>query len=446
MNIDLSPYKNKKICVAVSGGRDSMALLHYFLVHAEECEITLSALNCDHAIRGEESERDSAFVREYCAANGVLCHSFKWEGERFSDEGLARSWRLCCYNKIITEGKADLIATAHHMNDNAETVLFNLARGASLSGVTGIADSRALGLIRPLIGITREGIDGYIKENDVPFVEDSTNHSDDYTRNKIRHNVLPALEEAVPGAVKNIFRFSRLAAEDEEYFSRQVNKILVKRADGGYLIKSCTEPVIFKRALRRILTEYGKKDFTSAQMRTVYEMQWLNSGKRFSFLGLVAIKEEGGVALCCQLEERVADEGMPFYGNLNSDQQTSCRGVLACADYEENLEDALACLCDEVKKSVKVLKFDVDKIPETAVIRFKKSGDKFTKFGGGTKSLGDYLTNKKVPQSRRERLPLVCDKDEVLIVGGVEISDKIKITEKTDRVGIFICLDPFKDD
>ncbi|MGN0823866.1 MAG: tRNA lysidine(34) synthetase TilS [Candidatus Coproplasma sp.] len=445
MNIDLSLYKNKKICVAVSGGRDSMCLLSYLLAHSKEHNITLSALNCDHAIRGEESERDSAFVREYCGANGILCHFFKWEGERFSDEGLARSWRLCCYNKVITEGKADLIATAHHMNDNAETVLFNLARGASLSGLTGISDCPSMNLIRPLIGVSREEIDEYIAENCVPFVEDSTNFTNDYTRNKIRHNVLPALEKAVPGAVNNIYRFSRLAAEDEEYFKRQVNKILVKRTDGGYLIKSCTEPVIFKRALRRVLTEYGKKDFTAAQMRTVYEMQWLNSGKRFAFLGLVAIREEGGIALLSQAEKRVADEGMPFYENLNCDQTMDYCGVLACADLEENLDDVLFSLGQGEKKSVKVLKFDIDKIPESAVIRFKKSGDKFTKFGGGTKSLGDYLTNKKVPQSRRDALPLLCDGEEVLIVGGVEISDKIKLCEETNRVGVFICLDPFKN-
>lgn len=443
MTIDLTHYKDKRICVAVSGGKDSMCLLHYLVQHAKEFGITLSALNCDHSIRGEESERDSAFVKAYCTAHGILCHSFKWEGEKFSDEGLARSWRLCCYGKVISDGKADLIATAHHMNDNAETVLFNLARGASLSGVTGISDSRALGLIRPLIGVTREEIDGYIKDNNIPYVEDSTNLSNDYTRNKIRHNVLPALEEAVPGAVKNIFRFSRLVAEDEEYFSRQVNNILVKRADGGYLIKSCTEPVIFKRALRRILTEYGKKDFTSAQMRTVYEMQWLNSGKRFAFLGLVALREEGGIALCIQAEKQVADDGMPFLNNLNCDQQMNYCSVLACADYEDNLDDVLASLSEEVRKSVKVLKFDLDKVPPTALIRFKKAGDKFTKYGGGTKSLGDYMTNKKVPQSRREALPLVCDGSEVLIVGGVEISDKIKVRKETDRVGVFICLDPF---
>ncbi len=422
-----------------------MSLLHFLLVHGGEYNIAISALNCDHSIRGEESERDSAFVKAYCRTNGIPCYFFKWEGVGFKDEGSARFWRMCCYNKVICEGKADLIATAHHMNDNAETVLFNLARGSSLAGMTGITDSPALNLIRPLISVSRGDIDEYIRQNGIPYVEDSTNLSDGYTRNKIRHNVLPALEEAVPGAVKNIYRFSRLAAEDEEYFKRQVNKVLIDRADGGYLIKSCTEPVIFKRALRRVINAYGKKDFTAAQLRTVYEMQWLNNGKRFAFLGLVAIREDGGVAVCDEHELKLAADGMPFYENLECDQIQKYCNRLAIAEYGEYLEETLASLgADE--NSVKALKFDLDKIPQTAVIRFRKSGDKFTKFGGGTKSLGDYLTNKKVPQSKRDRLPLVCNGDEVLIVGGVEISDKIKITEKTKRVGVFICRDPYIND
>lgn len=441
MFIDLTPYRDKFICVAVSGGKDSMCLLHYLMTHCKEYNIVVTAINFDHSIRGEESERDSAFVKEYCAANGILCHTFKWEGEKFSDEGLARSWRLCCYNKIITEGKADLIATAHHMNDNAETVLFNLARGASLSGVTGIADSRALGLIRPFIGVTREEIDGYIKENNVPYVEDSTNLSDDYTRNKIRHNVLPALEEAVPGAVKNIFRFSRLAAEDEEYFSRQVNKILVKRADGGYLIKSCTEPVIFKRALRRVLTAYGKKDFTSAQMRTVYEMQWLNSGKRFVFLGLVAQREEEGIAIFLEEWLRVCATELRFTEVFN--QSAMFERLQLVTTFEGDSSEGLAHL--EVEKEwLKTLRFDYDKVPPTAVVRCRKNGDKFTKYGGGTKSLGDYLTDRKVPQIYRNNLPLLCDGDKVLLIGGVEISDEIKVTEQTKRVSVFICFNPLK--
>lgn len=438
MNLDLTLYKNKRICVALSGGKDSMALFHYLLSHGAEYGITLSALNCDHCIRGEESARDSEFVRQYCASNSIKLHFFRADGLKFSNENQARVWRLNCYQSVINSGEADCIATAHHLNDNAETVLFNLARGAALSGLTGITDSPANSIIRPLICCGRGEIDRYIEENDIPFVTDDTNLKDDYTRNKIRHTVIPALEEAVSGAVGNIFRFSRLAAEDEEYFSRQVKTVLIDRPQGGFLIKSCTEPVIFKRAVRKIVQSYGKKDFTAAQLRTVYEMQWLGNGKRFSFLGLTAVKEEGGIAVTEDSPTGEAEE-ISFFEYLSRGEREYC-GKSAEAGWENTL--AGNSLSDG--KAIKILRFDMDKIPENAVIRFRRDGDRFTKFGGGSKSLSDYLTDKKIPQSLRNTLPLVCLGSEVYIVGGVEISEKVKITPETEKVGIFACSDPLK--
>lgn len=443
MKVNLQPYKNKRICVAVSGGKDSMALLHYLNAHASEFGITLSALNCDHGIRGEASERDSAFVAAYCGGNHIKLNLFKAESGGFLNENAARIWRWNCYNAVLSGG-VDFIATAHHLNDNAETVLFNLARGSALSGLTGITDVPILGLIRPLIGCSRAEIDEYIEENKIPFVTDETNFTDDYTRNKLRHNVLPALEEAVTGAAGNIYRFSRLAAEDEEYFARQVERILVRRPTYGYLIKPCSERVIFRRAAHKIIAvSYQKKDYMTEHFNRLFELQSAENGKKFEFLGLVAVKEEGGIAIADGTEISFESEGMPFFGNLRCDQIMKYSGRIACAEYAENEGDALEIL-SAAEAPLKTLKFDIGKIPESAVIRFKRAGDKFTKFGGGTKSLSDYLTDKKVPQSMRATLPLVCDGSEVLIIGGVEISDKIKVTEDTLNVGVFVCVDPFK--
>lgn len=437
MFIDFNRYRNKRICVALSGGKDSMSLMHYLLTNASVYGITLSAINCDHAIRGEDSARDSAFVQDYCKKNGAECFCFKWQGKSFVSEEAARRWRYECYAAVTASGKADYIATAHHMNDNAETVLFNMARGASVSGLIGITDNEKKRIIRPMVEVTRAEIDEYVIQNAVPFVQDLTNFSNDYTRNKIRHNVLPSLEAAVPHATENIYRLSRLAAEDEEYFSRQVDKVLVRR-ECGYLIASCTEPVIFKRALRKILIECGKKDYTAAQMRTVYEMQWLNCGKKFSFLGLTVVREEAGLAVFEDDEIAYDKEEVGFWDYLSANEKSFCGRDIAFRA-EENAPDGCALFGGE-----KILKFDLDKIPQTAVIRFKRAGDKFTKFGGGSKSLGDYLTDKKVPQSVRERLPLVCDGKRVLIVGGVEIADDVKITEETVRACAMSCADPLK--
>lgn len=444
MKVDLQPYANKKICVACSGGKDSTALLHYLIANAKEYNIAVSALNCDHGIRGEASVRDSAFVAAYCGGNGIKLHKFKADKGCLTNENEARIWRWQCYNKVLSSGEADYIATAHHLNDNAETVLFNLARGTSLAGMTGIGDLPLLRFIRPFIGCSRAEIDAYIEENKIPFVTDETNLTDDYTRNKIRHNVLPALEEAVPGASRNIFRFSRLAAEDEEYFNRQVENVVVRRGSYGYLIKPCKERVIFRRAAQKIVAfYYQKKDYTAEHLNVLFGLQAAENGKKFEFLGLTAFKEDGGVAIACDYEVAIESEGMPFFENLTCDQAETYAGAVACAEYAECEEERLETL-GGLNVPLKSLKFDIDKIPQTAVIRFKKTGDKFTKFGGGTKNLSDYLTDKKVPQSMRAKLPLVCVGSEVLIVGGVEISDKIKITEGTERAGNFICADPFK--
>lgn len=422
MRVNLQPYKGKKICVAASGGKDSMALLHYLFTQGGAHDITVCALNCDHGIRGEASERDSAFVAAYCRGNCIKLYSFKAEKGQFKNENDARNWRRDCYFKVLESGWADLIATAHHLNDNAETVLFNLARGTALSGMTGITDLPPLGIIRPLIDCTREEIDEYIKENNVPFVTDESNFTDDYTRNKIRHNVLPALEEAVHGAAGNIFRFSRLAAEDEEYFQRQAERITVRRPMRGYLIKPCGERVIFRRAAQKIIALYYlKKDYTAEHLNRLFDLQSAENGKKFELLGLTAIKEEGGVAIVEELDNACPE--MPF---------------------KDGLQDGVFEYGDNPACAVKKLRFDLDKIPDTAVVRFKREGDRFTKFGGGTKSLSDYFTDKKVPQSMRNFIPLVCDGSKVLIVGGVEISDEIKLDEDTKRQGIFICADPFK--
>ena len=424
-----------------------MALLHYLLSRGKDSGILVSALNCDHGMRGADSERDSAFVAAYCKDKGVPLHFFKAESGAFKDENGARKWRLECYKSALGKGDIDCIATAHHKSDNAETVLFNLARGASVSGVCGIGDEPNLGIIRPLIGCSREEIDLYIEQNGVPYVVDESNFTCDYTRNVIRHKVLPELEDAVHGAVDAIYRFSRLAREDEEYFSRQVDNVIVNRGEGNYLIKACAERAIFKRAAGRIVAEYfGKRDYTAEQLESVFALQNLGNGKRFEFLGLTAIKESGGVALTqnCENERCETLFAKLLSGELNLSFAGGSVRVLAdtgCAFGDGKRDTGEVFAANEGQKA---LLFDVGKIPENAVVRFRRAGDKFRKFGGVNLSLSDFLTDKKVPQGLRGALPLVCSGSEVLIVGGIEISEKIKVTDGTKSRGVFICKDPFK--
>lgn len=447
MNVNLEKYANLKICAAVSGGRDSMALLHYLHAHAKEYNITLTALNCDHGIRGETSARDSAFVADYCKKLGVPLFSYVAD-RKLTSEGQARAWRFFeCY--IKEAANCDCVATAHHLNDNAETVLFNLARGSALKGMEGITDedysvlaNKPFKLIRPLIACTRAEIDAYICANEIPYVDDETNFKTDYTRNKIRLNILPALEDAVPGAARAIYRFSRLAAEDEEYFERQTEALISHHEPYGDCIANCTEKVIFRRAAVNIIAaRHDKKDYTSNQLENLFNLQFAENGKKFEFLGLTAFKEEGRICIVDNMLLHYENEGAP-YGHFYSQLADEYCGQIAhiCFNYELD-GDMNEVQYVRPETPLKVLKFDGGKVPANSVVRFMRPGDKFTKFGGGTKKLGDYFTDKKIPPRLRGAIPLICDGNEVLIIFGVEISEKVKIGEGTKDVLCAIAAD-----
>lgn len=440
MKIDLSKYCGMNICVAVSGGCDSMALLHYLLAHGKEYGISVSAVNFDHGMRGEASACDSAFVADYCKEMGVPLLFYKWEDESVQkSETSARNWRRERYIEAAERFNA-VIATAHHLNDNAETVLFNLARGSGLSGLTGIGDTdlcasgdKAVKLIRPLISCSREEIEEYIAENGIPYVDDQTNFTDNYTRNKIRHNVLPELEKAVPNAARAIYRFSRIAAEDEEYFENLIKeRKLVKHTSFGYEVAHCVEKPIFKRAVLQVINDCGLKDYTSEQLERLHDLQFCEKGKKFEFLGLTAYSEEGKIAICIYQTLDYSQNVQPFYDYCSAKQSTFCGQILQIVRAENFKDEPLKF------KNPKTLKFDFDKIPQTAVIRFMCEGDKFKKFGGGTKNLGDYFTDKKIPVRIRKYIPVVANGNEILIVCGVEISDNVKVCGNTKTVAFCV--------
>ena len=455
---ELAAYADLKICVAVSGGKDSVALLHYLSRNAREYGITVTALNCDHKIRGLSSARDSAFVKDLCAQYEIPLISFIREGDAPKTENEARQWRLDCYAAAAAQGPlwagADAVATAHHLNDNAETVLFNLARGTALSGMEGITDSvqtssdgKTVRIIHPIISWTRAQIDEYISVNQIPYVEDETNFTDRYTRNKIRLNVLPELERAVPGAAKAIYRFSRLAADDEEYFDGVIAKRkLIKITRHGCELARCEEKVIFKRAAVKALVTLNLKDYTSEQVRRLYELQFAEKGKRFEFLGYTAYKEDGRLVLCEEGRADTDKDTVSFFEHLNAESAFFGDAfiLIACDEEAEGKLPAYAAAAESdgrIPAKFKILKFDRNAVSDTAVIRFMKEGDKITKFGGGTKNLGDFFTDRKIPLRLRRRIPLIADGGEVLAAGGVEISDKIKITPKTEDILYLICAD-----
>ena len=258
MTIELNPApkKSEKLLCAVSGGADSMCLLH--LLHTGGWDVT--AAHFEHGIRGDESLRDAAFVEGWCRENGipfVLGHGDApgYAAEKgLSPEEAARELRYAFLLEKAHELGADRILTAHNLDDNAETLLFNLTRGSGTAGLGGIPNARGP-ILRPLLKTSRAEIEAYLSENAVPHVEDSTNQSDDYTRNLLRHQVVPLLRGINPRFSEAAARTSELAGRDEDCLSGMAEDFLRRELKDGLVSLNALRaqhPAVASRVVRKL--------------------------------------------------------------------------------------------------------------------------------------------------------------------------------------------------
>lgn len=418
--------------MAISGGVDSVSLLHYLKMRENECGYTLCAVHCEHGIRGEESLSDAQFVQEFCRAQGVVLYTFsedcpmRAKRDKQSLETAARAFRYECFHRLISEGKTDYVATAHHKNDDAETVLFRLLRGTSLTGVGGMVEMNGT-IIRPFLGWTRSEIEVYAAENGLAYRVDSTNLALDATRNKLRLQVLPFLEETVNGAMENLTRFAHLAMEDDELLYEYAKKLLTVESK-GFMLAFCDKAPLFRRACLLALKNLGiEKDYTAVHLDSVYRLQNLQRGAKISLpKGVVAEKKENGVCLYVFDTETFTAQAP----EKNFDKSGYDGGR-----YEVNVSKTPIA----EGNGWRVLRVDGDKIPPNAVYRFRKEGDFIQRFGGGKKTLKKFFNEEKTPVAERAYLPLIATGEEVLVVCGVEISEKVKVSVDT-KTPIYISI------
>lgn len=256
-------YDFTNVAVALSGGADSVSLLCALSESADLLGITLCACHLNHGLRGAESDRDEEFCKSLCQKLQIPIYTKRVDVKTLQNkhegiENAARRARYAFFRKIH-ESTGAVIATAHTASDNAETVLLNLTRGTGLRGLCGIPPRREF-IIRPLLNITREDVERYLETLEQDFVTDRTNLSTDYTRNKIRLNVIPRLEEINPAFAKSVTRMCEAAREDCEFLEELAERALTETESGrGYdasKIHALPEAVK-SRVVRKILEDGG---------------------------------------------------------------------------------------------------------------------------------------------------------------------------------------------
>ena len=427
MNAEISKnLYGKTVAVAVSGGEDSMALLHFTANFSARCRIKTVALNIEHGIRGENSLRDSAFVKDYCKNHDIPLLEYKVDAPKKAKankiplEQAARILRYECFFDAVKSGKCDAVFTAHHSSDNLESVLFNLFRGTGIKGLSGIQDYGNV-IYRPFIKVSKAEITEYVRENAIPFVNDETNYCIEYTRNFLRLNVIPKIKEIFPEAEKSVLRLSETLKEENAFLDTLAKDALDCR-DGGFYIPTDTPKAVMARAVIIALKNLGLiRDYEKIHVDDVCALTDKENGKTVSLpLNIKAAKEYDKITI--YKDRPCANEtvSVPFTTGLHALNGRTINATPCGKITDEELKKGLFA--------------DLDKIPDCAEIRFRKKGDRFTKFGGGTKSLSDFFTDKKIPLKDRDGILLVVNNDDVLVINGVAVSDKIKVDKHTKNI------------
>ena len=423
--------KNDRVLIGVSGGTDSMCLLHLLSKARQEIGFEIIAVHINHKLRAEESDRDEDFVKEYCEKNDiklvcksvdVLNHAKKY-GKTV--EQAARELRYEVFESIMQKEKATMLAVAHHKDDQAETVLMHIARGSSLRGAMGM-QIKSGNIIRPLLNFTRQDIEEYNKENKIPSVKDSSNDDVNYNRNYIRHKVIPALGKIYPDVVNSLYKFASKCAIDESFIQSVVPYNLVEVSEKAVKIKAEVDGLhqaiktrIAKYAFERLGAYFDIEEKHILEVLELFKMK--NSSKINLPFKITAYKEYDGVVLTLNKFE------------ITNSVYQFAKGKTVVKGYGEIHVKVLT-----EKQSPEFGDgnhyVDFESIPTTAVWRTRQDGDVFAKIGSGTKKLNDYFTDKKIPVRLRDSIPVLASENKVFVVAGLDISDSVKITAGTDII------------
>lgn len=434
------------VAAGVSGGGDSMAMLDILKRLSGQYGFALWAVHVNHGIRGEEADRDQRLVEDICKGMHIPCSVYSYDvptlasqwkagleetGRRVRREAFQRELKKA---RGIFEGRG-LTALAHNRNDLAETMLHHLCRG---TGIRGLAPMEAQkdGVIRPVLCLERREIDEYLKEREIPYVLDSTNLEDEYTRNRIRHYLIPQLEQLVnERAVSHMAETAELLGQAETFLAGQGRLLAEKyrREDGSYLFKDDfwkQEEILRKYAVREAVESLSgqRKDLSRIHISQILALEEHRTGALTDLpFGLRAERTYQGILLKKKkIPGRDIQEAgeyiLPVNGTLVCPYGTFETKIFSWSDQK---------ICE--KKYTKWL--DYDRIKHDVAIRTRKTGDYLAvNSEGHCKKLTRCMIDDKLPRQLRDEIPLAAAGNEILWMVGGRINERYKITSETKNV------------
>ncbi len=418
------------VVAAVSGGCDSSVLLDVLCSLSTEMKLKITVCHINHNLRGAESDSDEAFVRALCSKYGVpikvlSANVAEYAAEKhLSTEEAGRKLRYEFFEQCANEMSTDaVIATAHSLSDCEETYIFNSARGASLSGICGIPPKRGR-IVRPLIEFSREQIEAYAFEHGVGYVTDSTNLTDEYTRNKIRHSVIPVMKEINPSFDKAFLRLMRNLSDTRDFVDEEAKTLLEKaKTEKGYscMLIEKAAPAVKTRAVAMLLEEMGFELDNERTLRICEKLgmdfkEELSKDSYFVSENSLITKKEKPKGSEGIFEKPLTVGEIPLNG-----EKTAKIRILTVEEFKNSYNVNGLSLKDT---------FDFDKIIGKAVLRSRKEGDR-ADIHGGTKTLKKLFIEEKIPAERRNSVLVISDDEGVLWVEGLGANKRARLSEGT---------------
>ncbi|GIQ57939.1 tRNA(Ile)-lysidine synthase [Flavobacterium collinsii] len=413
---------DKRLFLAVSGGLDSMVLLHLF----QQLPIKIAVLHCNFQLRGLESFGDQDFIQKYCDQNAISIFSTQFDTEGFakdyklSTQVAARELRYSWFYELLETKNFDFILTAHHTDDNLETFIINLTRGTGLDGLIGIPEENDK-IIRPLLPFSREEILEYAKQNNIQWREDSSNASNKYLRNKIRHDLVPILKEINPNflnAFQKTQSYLRESQEMVEDASIMIYQQVAEEAgdDIHFDLNQLKKLPNYKSYLYQWLNEFGFLAWND-----VYDLVDGQSGKQVFSADFRLLKNRDTLILSpiSELSEQEVFE-------INEGEQ----------DVNFPLKLRLCQVGDITIDSNKAIFVDAEKIRFPLILRKWKEGDVFHPFGmkGKSKKVSKLFKDEKLSLIEKEKIWILCSDNQIVWVIGMRQDERFKIENTTNKI------------